>query len=149
MTNQSEPWNNSYVLDGDTESLLRRLLVAPLTYERIVRSCLKEAHLVLTSDDKAKVEAKMAEGAEGLLGLVLQPFSEAVAEWHQVQEKLQQSVNWEEVPAEQRELSKKRADYILKHATSKGWVVREDEKGEWQITEQGREVIRQGGFYMR
>lgn len=105
--------------------------------------------MLLASEDKAKVEAKMADGAEGLLGLALQPFSEAVAEWQQVREKLQQSANWEEVPAEQRELSKKRADYILEHATSKGWVVREEEKGEYQITERGREVIRQGGFYMR
>jgi hypothetical protein len=149
MTNQSEPWNNSYVLDGDTESLLRRLLAAPLTDEQIIRYCLKEVHLLLTPDDKAKLESKMADGAEGLLGLVLQPFSKAVAEWQQMQEKLQQSIDWQAVPVEQKELSEKRADYILKYATSKGWVVREGENGEWKITEQGREVIQQGGFYMR
>ncbi|HYP29522.1 MAG TPA: hypothetical protein VE262_22615 [Blastocatellia bacterium] len=149
MTDHPEPWDNSYVLDGDTEALLRRLLIAPLTQDQVVRSCLKEVHLLLPPEDKAKLESKMADGAQGLPGLLLQPFSNAVAEWLQMREELQQSVDWEEVPAQQRELSEKRADYILRYATRNGWVVREGESGEWQITEQGREVIQRGGFYMR
>ena len=149
MSEESEPWNNSYVLDGETETLLRRLLVAPLTRDQIVRACLKDVHLLLGPDDRARLESKMADGAGGLLGLALQPFSNAVAAWQQLQDQVQQTVDWKDVPAGERALSEKRASYILEYATSKGWVVGDPENGAWQITELGRDLVQRGGFYLR
>jgi hypothetical protein len=149
MTNTCEPWDNSYILDGETERLLRKLIVSPLTDEQVVRSCLKQVHSLLSPDDKAKLKTKMGGGIAGLLGFDLQPFSEAVGEWMQKSEQTQQEVDWGEVGEEDRELSKKRAGYILKYATDNGWVARVGEKGEWEITERGRAKIEEGGFNMR
>jgi hypothetical protein len=149
MSDESEPWNNSYELDGETERLLRRLLTGPLTDEQVVRFCLKEVHLILNPEEKARIESKMIGGASRLLGFDPQPFSNAVADWEQRREQFQQEVNWSDVPAHLQELSSRRAAYILKYATESGWVERGGEKGEWGITEQGRSLIKKGGFYMR
>jgi hypothetical protein len=149
MSDESEPWNNSYVLDGETERLLRKLQDGPLTDEQVMRFFLKEVHLLSNPDEKARAESKMIDGTARLLGFDLQPFSEAVTEWDQRREELQQSVNWSDVPAHLQELSNRRAAYILKYGIENGWVERVGDKGEWGITEQGRSLIRQGGFYMR
>jgi hypothetical protein len=149
MSDESEPWNNSYELDGETERLLRRLLTGPLTDEQVVRFCLKEVHLLLNPEEKARIESKMIGGASSLLGFDPQPFSNAVADWEQRREQVQQEVNWSDVPAHLQELSSRRAAYILKYATENGWVERGGDKGEWEITEQGRSLIKKGGFYMR
>lgn len=149
MSEECEPWNNSYELDGETERLLRRLLICPLTDDQVVRLFLKEIHLLLNPEEKARIESKMIGGASRLLGFNLQPFSDAVADWEQRKEKLQQEVNWSDVPSNLQELSSRRATYILKHVTQNGWAERISDKAEWRITEQGRELIKQGGFYMR
>lgn len=149
MSEECEPWNNSYELDGETERLLRRLLSGSLTDEQIVRFFLKEVHLLLNPEEKARIESKMIGGASRLLDFNLQPFSDAVNDWEQKREQLQQEVNWSEVPASLQELSRRRAAYILTHITENGWAERISDKGEWRITEQGRALIEQGGFYMR
>jgi hypothetical protein len=149
MPDECEPWNNSYELDGETERLLRRLLTGPLTDEQVVRFFLKEVHLLLNPEEKAEIESKMIGGASHLLGFDPQPFSNAVADWQQRREELQQQVEWSDIPARLQELSSRRAAYILKYGTENGWMERVGGKGDWGITEQGRSLIRQGGFYMR
>lgn len=149
MSEENEPWNNSYELDGEAERLLRRLLACPLTDEQIVRFFLKEAHLFLNPEEKAKIESKMIGGAFSLLGFDPQPFSDAVTDWEQRKEELQQKVNWSDVPTGLQELSRRRAAYILSHITKNGWAERVADKAEWRITEQGKALIEQGGFYMR
>jgi hypothetical protein len=149
MPDECEPWNNSYELDGETERLLRRLLTGPLTDEQVARFCLKEVHLLLSPEEKAEIESKMIGGASRLLGFDSQPFSNAVTDWQQRREELQQQMNWSDVPVHLQELSNRRAAYILKYGTENGWIERVSDKGEWGITEQGRLLIKQGGFYMR
>jgi hypothetical protein len=149
MSDECEPWNNSYELDGETERLLRKLLTGPLTDEQVVRFFLKEVHLLLNPEEKARIESKMIGGASRLLGFDLQPFSDAVSDWEQRREELQQGVNWSDVPVHLQELSSRRAAYILKYVTENGWTERVGDKGEWGITEQGRSLIKQGGFYVR
>ncbi|MGB7921718.1 MAG: hypothetical protein WCF57_00605 [Pyrinomonadaceae bacterium] len=149
MSDECEPWNNTYELDGETERLLRRLLTGPLKDEQVVRFCLKEVHLLLNPEEKARIESKMIGGASHLLGFDPQPFSESIADWQQRREELQQEVNWSDVPVHLQELSSRRAAYILKYGTENGWIERVGDKGEWGITEQGRALIEQGGFYMR
>lgn len=148
MSDECEPWNNSYELDGETERLLRRLLIETMTDEQVVRFCLKEVHLLLNPEEKSKIESKMISGASHLLDFDPQPISDAVADWQQKREELQQGVNWSHVPTQLQELSSRRAAYILGHSTENGWIERMDE-GKWGITEQGRSLIKQGGFYMR
>ena len=137
MSEECEPWNNSYELDGETERLLRRLLTCPLTDEQIARFFLKEIHLLLNPEVKAEIESKMIGGAFSLLEFDLQPFSDAAADWEQKKEELQQEVNWEDVPASLQELSRRRAAYILNYVAENNWAERVGDKGEWRITGQG------------
>lgn len=149
MSDTCEPWDNGYVRDGETERLLRRLIVSPLTDEQVARSCLMLTYELLEPDDQARLESKMGRGVAGLLGFDLQPFSEAVSEWMQMRERTQQEIDWAEVSEEESELSKKRASYLLKYATDNGWAARVVDKNEWEITELGRAKIEDGGFNMR
>lgn len=149
MSDECEPWNNSYELDGETERLLRRLLIGPLTDEQVVRFFLKEVHSLLNPEEKARRESMMIDGASRLLGFDGQPFSNAVADWQQRSEELQQEVEWSDVPVRLQELSSRRAACVLKYGTENGWLERAGGKEEWRITEQGRLLIKQGGFYMR
>lgn len=149
MSDECEPWNNSYELDGETERLLRRLLTGPLTDEQVVRFFLKEVHLFLNPEEKASIESEMIGGASQLLSFDPQPFSNAVGDWQQRREELQQQVEWSDVPVRLQELSRRRAAYVLKYGTENGWMERVGDKGEWGISEQGRSLIEHGGFYMR
>ncbi len=149
MSEECEPWNNSYERDGETERLLRRLLTGALTDDQLLRFFLKEVHLLLNPEEKARLESKMIGGAARLLGFDLQPFSDAVTDWDQRRAELQQEVNWSDVPVQLQELSSRRAAYILDYVTENRWVERVGDTGEWQITEHGRSLLERGGFYMR
>ncbi len=64
-------------------------------------------------------------------------------------ERLRQDLDWTEVPPHMRDLSKRRAEYILNYASENGWIERVEDEGTWRISEHGRELLDQGGFYMR
>jgi hypothetical protein len=149
MSGTLEPWDNAYQLDGETERLLRRLLVGPLTDDQIVRFCLKEVDLLLNPEEKEKIKSKMIDGASELLCADLQPFSEAIAGWEHKSEQFQNELNWSDVPPHLRKLSRRRAEHILQYGTENGWIEPADNKSEWRITEKGRSLIKRGGFYMR
>ncbi len=91
----------------------------------------------------------MTGGAARILDLYPQPFADAVAQREQKMERLQQELGWAEVPPRIRDLSKRRAEYILSYASENGWIERVVDEVTWRIREHGRELLEQGGFYMR
>lgn len=149
MDNDCECWSNSYVLDGETEKLLRKLQDHCLTDDQVRRFYLKEVDSLLSLEERAELEAEMIRGAARILAFDLQPFADAVAQREQKMERLRQDLDWTEVPPHMRDLSKRRAEYILNYASENGWIERVEDEGTWRISEHGRELLDQGGFYMR
>lgn len=151
MTEETEPWNNGYVRDGDTEELLRRLQAGPLTDEQIVRSCLKEIASLLSPADKARVEADMLSGLAGfVVSAGASPaFGNAIASWQEQAEQRRREIDWSRVPPDLQALSKRRAEYLLRYAAGNGWVERAEDQSAWRITPGGEQLLAAGGFYMR
>jgi hypothetical protein len=149
MAADCEPWNNGYELDGETERLLRKLNASPMTDLQVIRFCLREIDSLLNPEQKAHVESEMTAGAAQILAFNLQPLSGAIARWQERREKLQQSIDWAEVPEELREKSQRRAEYILRYALENRWIERGESNGEWKISQEGKELLERGGFHMR
>ncbi len=83
MDNDCECWSNSYVLDGETERLLRKLQDHCLTDDQVRRFYLKEVDSLLSLEERAELEAEMIRGAARMLAFDLQPFADAVAQREQ------------------------------------------------------------------
>jgi len=149
MDNDFECWSNSYVLDGETERLLRKLRDHCLTDDQVQRFYLKEVDSLLSQEERAELEAEMTRGAARILAFDLQPFADAIARREQKMERLRQALDWAEVPPRMRDLSRRRAEYILDYASENGWIERAEDEETWCISEHGRELLDQGGFYMR
>ncbi len=136
MDNNHECWSNSYVLDGETERLLRKLQDHCLTDDQVRRFYLKEVDSLLSLEERAELEAEMTGGAAQILAFDLQPFADAVAKREQKMERLRQELDWAEVPPRIRDLSKRRAEYILSYASENGWIERVVDEGisvDWSL----------------
>ena len=132
MDNDHECWSNSYVLDGETERLLRKLQDHCLTDDQVRRFYLKEVDSLLSLEERAELEAEMTGGAARILAFDPQPFADAVAQREQKMERLRQELDWAEFPPRMRDLSKRRAEYILNYASENGWIeCVEDEETCW------------------
>src|SRR5688572_30353069 len=126
MTNEGEPWNDSYCLHSETERLLRKLVVGPTTFDDVMRSCLYEVDSLLDPKDKAELESEITSGAAEILAFDLTPFSKAIQKLEHARERRQQEVDWADVPMRLQELSRKRAECVLKFALGEGLIERED-----------------------
>ena len=88
MDNDHECWSNSYVLNGETERLLRKLQDHCLTDDQVRRFYLKEVDSLLSLEERAELETEMTGGAARILAFDLQPFADAVAKREQKMERL-------------------------------------------------------------
>ncbi len=129
--------------------MLRKLTVGPMTSDQVTRFCLREADSLMSSEERAELESEIIRGAGEILAFDLLPFSQAIEKRERKKEQIQQGVEWSRVPVKIQELSKKRADYLLRFALEGGWVERDEVEDGWRISIKGRELLDRGGFTIR
>ena len=137
-------------IDVETEELLRKLLVDPMSDDQIMRFCLKDTNSLLDAREKTRLENDMLEGFVDYLKNFgkTEKLGESILERRAWDEEIRQSVDWSDVPPDLRKKIAERAGQIIEFGLKQGWIERMKENY-WQITDKGREFLAQGGYYIR
>lgn len=133
-----------------TEELLRKLQINPLDNDQIKRLCLKEAHLLLRPQQEEQLEENMLKGFANYFKSFGRSaaLGETIEQWQEQAEELRRTINWNKVPDDLREVCRQRAALIIEFGLKQGWI-RQMTEDTWEITDNGREFLASGGYYIR